>query len=137
MGTIVGAKGYGIELRERIVEAVQNGETRDEAARRFGVHYQTVDAYLIKAELGTLNQTRKPTGRPRLLMAQHETQVFKQLEEFPDATLEEHAQMLFEATGFRTSETTIHRLFARYDITFKKNGLRQRAERRRQNQFPE
>ena len=120
MRTAVGAGGYGIEMRERIVDAVQDGETRDRVAQRFGVHYQTVDVYCIKAELGTLNQTRKPTGRPRLILEHHETQVFKQLREFSDATLEEHTQMLFEATGFKTSKTTIYRLFARNDITFKK-----------------
>ena len=120
MKTIVGAGGYGIELRERIVEAVQNGENVYTVAQRFGVHYQTVQMYVIKAELGTLDQTRTPTGRPRLFSEQHETQVFKQLEEFPDATLAEHVDMLFKATAFQTSETTIHRFFVRHGITYKK-----------------
>lgn len=128
MKTIVGAGGYGIELRERIVEAVQDGESIYTVAQRFGVHYQTVQTYVIKAELGTLKQTRTPTGRPRLFLENHEAQVFKQLEEFPDATLAEHVHMLCQATGFKTSETTIHRCFVRNSITYKKNDFRQRTK---------
>lgn len=124
MKTVVGAGGYGIELRERIVKAVQDGENPYRVAERFGVHYQTVHAYLIKAELGTLEQTRQPTGRPPLFREEHEIQISKQLKEHADATLKEHAQMLFEATGFRTSRATIHRFFVRNEITFKKNGIR-------------
>lgn len=128
MKTIVGAGGYGIEMRERIVQAVRDSGNIYKVAQRFGVHYQTVQAYVIKAELGTLEHTKKPTGRPRLFSEQHELQVFKQLEEFPDATLGEHVSMLFEATGFRTSGTTIHRFFARHGITSEKNGPRQRTK---------
>jgi transposase len=125
MRTIVGARGYGIELRERIVNAVQNGDHMDTVAQRFGVHRATVQVYVVKATLGTLHQTGTPTGRPRLLLETHEAQLLTQVKASPDATLEEHAQMLVEATGFRTSRTTIHRFFARQGITFKKNGVRQ------------
>lgn len=124
MKTVVGARGYGIEMRERIVSAVRDGKSRTEVALQFGVHYQTVDFYLIKDELGTLDKRRKPTGRPRKIQPEHEEQLLRQVKEVPDRTLLEHVELLYQQTGFVTSEATVSRVFSRHGITLKKNSLR-------------
>lgn len=124
---IVGARGYGIELRERIVQFVNEGHAPGAAAAHFKVHVQTVQQYLEKAAQGTLGVVGKPTGRPFQLTAIHEAQLLKQLDEHGDATLLEHAQMLEAATGLHVSFKTVDRAFRRHKITHKKNAGRQRT----------
>jgi transposase len=124
---IVGAGGYGIELRERIVGFVNEGHTPKAAAAHFKVHIQTVQQYLEKAAQGTLAVIGKPTGRPFQLTAIHEAQLLKQLDEHRDATLVEHAQMLEDATGLHVSFKTVDRAFRRHKITHNKNAGRQRT----------
>jgi transposase len=123
----VGAVGYGIELRERIVGFVAEGHTPKAAAAHFGVHIQTVQQYLEKAAQGTLAVVGKPTGRPYQLTALHELQLLKQLDEHRGATLMEHAQMLEDVTGLHVSFKTLDRAFRRHTITHKKNAGRQRT----------
>jgi transposase len=124
---IVGAGGYGIELRERIVEFVNEGHTPGAAAAHFKVHVQTVQQYLEKAAQGTLAVVGKPTGRPFELTTIHEAQLLKQLDEHGDATLLEHARMLEAATGLQVSFKTVDRAFRRHQITHNKNAGRQRT----------
>ena len=128
MNRRVGGRGYSLDLRERIVEAVLTGTSRAEVAAQFQVHLQTVELYLIKHHLGTLGRVRSSTGRPRRVTPEHEHQLLQQLEAQPDGTLADHAQMLQEATGLQISSTTVHRVFERAKITYKKNAGRLRAE---------
>lgn len=124
----VGAAGYGNDLRERIVAAVQRGDTITAVARQYEVTHRTVVTYLKKVEEGTLEQRLTPSGRPRTVQAEHEQQLLKQLETHPDATLVEHASMLEAATGLKISYRTVDRVFRRHHITHKKNAGRQRTE---------
>lgn len=124
---IVGAGGYGLELRERIVAFVNEGHSPKAAAQQFRVHLQTVKQYLEKAVQGTLGVIKKPTGRRCRMTAVHDAQLLKQLDEYADATLLEHARMLEAATGLHVSFNTIDRAFARHQITHKKNAGRQRT----------
>lgn len=125
---IVGAAGYDLALRERIVAAVRDGKTPLEAAQQFSVQLATVYRYLELDRLGTLDVVRKPSGRPFRVTAVHEAQLLKQLDEHGDATLVEHARMLEAATGLKVSFKTVDRAFSRLKITHKKNAGRQRAQ---------
>ena len=74
----VGARGYGVDLRERIVLAVREGMAVEEAAQQYRVHLQTVQRYLNLDDQGLLGVYVKPSGRPCTPQA--------------DATLIEHAR---------------------------------------------
>jgi transposase len=124
----VGARGYGVDLRERIVLAVREGKTVEEAAQQYRVHLQTVQRYLDLDDQGMLDVYVKPSGRPFTLQAEHEQQLLRQLDEHADATLVEHACMLETATGLNVSFKTVDRAFTRMNITHKKNAGRQRAQ---------
>ena len=119
-----GVYGYGLEFRTRIVALVLAGATPEEAARHFAVHVDTVKRYVARHHDGTLHVRVKPTGRHRRVTTLHEAQLLKQLETHPDATLTEHARMLEEATGLKICFKTVDRVFARHQITHKKNGGR-------------
>ena len=73
----MGARGYGVDLRERIVLAVREGMAVEEAAQQYWVHLQTIQRYLHLDDQGLLGVYVKPSGRPCTLHA--------------DATLVEHA----------------------------------------------
>ena len=88
----VGARGYGVDLRERIVLAVREGMAVEEAAQQYWVHLQTVQRYLHLDDQGLLGVYVKPSGRPCTLQAEHEQQLLQQLVEHADATLVEHAR---------------------------------------------
>jgi hypothetical protein len=62
------------------------------------------------------------------LVAEHEQHLLQQVKSHPDATLQEHAQMLLQATGLQTSFKSVDRAFRRLGITHKKNGEGRRAE---------
>ena len=47
-GYSVGVRAYSMDLRERIVAAVDAGMTQPEAAARFGVGLRTVERYLAR-----------------------------------------------------------------------------------------
>ena len=123
----VGVRGYGLELRRRIVALVIGGASPDEAARHFSVHVTTVKSYLERHAQNTLHVVAKPTGRHRTVTAIHEQQLLAQLETHRDATLQEHAAMLEAATGLKVSYKTVDRAFRRHKITHKKNTGRQRT----------
>ena len=73
----VGARGYGLDLRERIVQAVREGMAVEEAAQQYRVHLQTVQRYLNLDDQGLLEVYARPTGRPFTLQAEHEQQLLK------------------------------------------------------------
>ena len=124
----VGAAGYDFALRERIVAAVEGGQSVKETARQFSVTLMTVYTYVKRHRLGVLDVVGKPTGRPFRVTAEHEAQLLKQLATHADATLVEHARMLEAATGLKVSFKTVDRAFTRLKITHKKNAGSQRAD---------
>jgi len=123
-----GVYGYGLEFRTRIVELVLGGATPEQAARHFSVHVDTVKRYVERHHNNTLDVRVKPTGRHRTVTAVHEAQLLQQLDTHPDATLTEHARMLEEATGLTICFKTVDRVFARHQITHKKNAGRTRTQ---------
>ena len=124
----VGARGYSLDLRERIVAAVQGENTPKRVAELFQVDVRTVQLYLNKQAEGTLGQVKRPSGRRGRVQAEHVQVLLQQLEEDLDATLEEHARKLEAQTGLKISYRTVDRMFRREGITYKKNAGRRRAE---------
>lgn len=123
-----GARGYGIDLRKRIVRAVLNGDDPKAVAQRFEVTLRTVQLYVKKHEAGTLHERARPTGRRRTVQPHHEQVLLDQLTTSPDASLHEHAAQLEEKTGLKISYRTVDRVFRRHHITYKKNEGRQRTQ---------
>lgn len=123
-----GIRGYSVDLRTRIVALAVTGISSQAVADQFSVNVSTVQRYLQKQCLGTLQLTPISPGRPPLLTAVHETQLLKQVETHPHATLVEHARMLESATGLKVSFKSVDRAFARLNITHKKNAGRTRAQ---------
>jgi transposase len=121
------ARPYSLDLRERVVRAVQSGQSCRAAAALFDVSVASVVKWsqLLRA---TGSAAPKPMGgrRPYLLEAERDW-LLARLAEKPDLTL--HA-LLAELTerDVVVSCDTLWRFLKREGISFKKNRLRHRAE---------
>jgi transposase len=78
-------KAYGMDLRERVVKFINEGGSKVEAARRFGLGRRTVYRYLAAAQKGML-APKKSWGHWRKLDP-HQLQAH--VKKHPDATLKE------------------------------------------------
>ncbi len=122
------AKSLSIDLRERLVSAVEGGMTRRSAAKRFGVAASTAIKWVDQWRR-TGNVEPRPRGGDRRSerIEAHAEEILALIEETADITLEELAGHLRESHGLKVDPSTVWRLLDRHGMTFKKNRARQRA----------
>ena len=86
-------KAYSEDLRERVVTAVDQGMSRREVARLFGVSEASIKRYLkLRRKTGSIAPKTIPGCPPRKTEMLQE-RLRPQLEAHPDATLEEHCRL--------------------------------------------
>ncbi len=116
------------DLRKRLVSAVEGGQSRRSAARRFGVAASTaikwVDQWRREGRIES-----KPLGGDRhsYRMEAHAAEILALVAETPDITLAELVEHLEGAHGLRVAQSTVWRLLDRHGQTFKKNRARKRT----------
>ena len=114
-------RAYSEDLRQRVIGAVERGEHPEVVARMFEVSLASVKRFVKQQrEQGHLRSKVSP-GRPRLLTAEQEKLLADQVKKHKDASLQEHVDMLDEATGQRVSLMTVRRTLERLGITRKKD----------------
>lgn len=119
-------RAYSIDLRERVVKAVVNGLSRREAARRLDVGAATAVRWARQWE--TTGSLAAAIGKPgRSPLEAHADFLLDLWAKQPDITLEELQAELAAGLAVTTGLSSIHRFFARRDITFKKNAVRRRT----------
>jgi transposase len=114
------AKALSMDLRERVLAAVDGGVSRRAAARRFGVGASSAIRWCAQ-EQATGDVSPKAQGGDRR-SARIEAQapvILAIIAETPDITLEELRALLAER-GERFGVTSIWRFFDRRKITLKK-----------------
>ena len=125
-------RAYSIDLRERVVAAVDGGMTQPQAAARFGVSINTVGRYLAR---------RRTTGSVAPAVQRHGPAPVKRqrlhawlparLAAAADATLAEHAAAFAEADGVQVSLATMSRAIASLPADAPGQALTPRGRRRR------
>jgi len=111
---------YSPDLRQRIVDAVAAGESKSAAARRFGVHRETVRRYVAQqATTGSLAPRTAPGAAPHIPDTRLPVLVC-QLAAAPDATVEEHRGRWEREQGQGVSWATMRRAIVRTGWTRKK-----------------
>ena len=113
-------KPYSQDLRERIVAEVENGETKENTATRFQVSLSTVKRYVRQFHKEGHLCPKPIPGRPPTKRAPLQAQVQAQLENAPDATLQEHCQAWKAASGVKVSISTMSRAIQQVRWTRKK-----------------
>jgi len=110
---------YPPDLRERILHAIDQGKSRTEVIKVFGVSRASIKRYL-KQRRETGNVLPKPIpGRPPKKLALLLARLRTQLDAYPDATLEEHCQRWEAREGVKVSIATMSRAIQRLGWTRK------------------
>lgn len=116
-------RAYSLDLRERIVRAVDQGYKRADIVKLFGVSLATIKRYLQRRrETGQVARKLIP-GRPPPKSAPLRAGIVVQLEEYADATLEMHCQLWEQTHGVRVSPSTMSRVIRQVGWTCKKKTL--------------
>src|SRR3954451_12954810 len=108
-----GMRAYSMDLRERIVAAVDAGLHQSQAAERFGVSLRTVGRYLARRRAtGSLAATEQRHGPEPTQRRQLQAWLPARLDAAADATLAEHAAAFLAAGGLRVSRASMSRAIA-------------------------
>ena len=112
---------YSKDLRVRVLAALDRGEPRAEVVRVFGISLPTVKRWLRRRREGEDLAPRPSPGRKRRICATLEERraLWAQLEENPEATLEEHRESWERERGVRVSVATMSRAIRLLGWTYK------------------
>jgi transposase len=114
------AMAYSLDLRKRVLAALERGMEVDEAVSTFQVGRSTIFRWQAQQRMtGTLAARTSP-GRRRLIAPSAEAVLRAQLEQQPDATLAQHVAAWSATEHPPVSVATMARAIARVGITRKK-----------------
>jgi transposase len=113
-------RAYSTDLRIHLLQAIDQGTPKAEAARIFGVSVRTIERYATQRRTtGDLRPAPIP-GRPRKIGPAQEATLLAQVAAHPTATLRAHCAWWEQAQGVRVSEATMSRMLRRVGWTRKK-----------------
>src|SRR5882672_11251663 len=130
------AKPYSSDLRARVIAAIEEGLTREEAAERHHVSLSSVGRFLRRQRATGSVSPAKFGGYKPYALAAHESLVRDLLAQQPDITLAE-LRALLAKRKVAVGQTSIFRFLRHLKLTFKKKPARRRAGpsgRRRRSQ---
>jgi transposase len=121
------ARPYSLDLRERVVEAIEGGLSRREAAELFGVSPSTAVKWMRRHQDSGSVAARAMGGDRRSRLGGERSFIEERLEAVNDLTIEELRATLREERGIVVGYGTVWRFLAKEKITLKKNRARIRA----------
>ena len=129
-------KPYSEDLRERVVRAVEEGQTHKEVARLYKIGERTVRRYLsFWRETGSVRSEAKFGGHMKHKLVPYEDKVKEIIAKRPDITLEEIKEALAKE-GIEVSTSAIDRYLSFLRISRKKNASSRRAAATRHSGSP-
>lgn len=115
------ATALSVDLRSRVIAAVDDGMSRRRAAARFGVSYSSAIRWVRQArETGDLAPKPQGGARRESIIDRHAALVMGWIDAEPDLTLPEIAMRLADAVGYRPPPSVVHTFFKRHGVTRKK-----------------
>jgi transposase len=111
-------KARSVELRERVIKAVEMGASRREAAERFDVSASSAVKWLQRWR-DSRSAAAKPRGGGVSPLEKFAAQILAVIAEQPDRTLVETVTVL-RKQRIRTSRSSLWRFLNRHNITLKK-----------------
>ena len=117
-------KAYSLDLRERVVAAVEAGElSRHRIAKVFGVSYTWIkELFRRKRETGSIAPLPHGGGQKPLLDEEGLQRLRAEVARHPDATLKELCQRVRGSEGKRLSVPTMCRVLGELGLSRKKEG---------------
>ena len=113
-------KAYSEDLRRKIVDAIERGMPKAEAARTFGVGISTVKRYASKIQRGEPLKPGKAPGKRPKMDEQVRKLLQEDLHERPFITLQQRCDYVEAISGVSVSRSTMCRAIARIGSTRKK-----------------
>lgn len=115
-------KALSIDLRQRVIDAVNAGMSCRSAAARFGIAPSAaVKWHRLWRETGSVAPGAQGGDQRSWRIEALGGTIFAMLEETPDITLAEIAARLEREHGQRFAPSTVHRFFRRHGWSFKKS----------------
>lgn len=114
------ARAYGIDLRRRVVEAIEDGVSTRAAARRFAIGESTAGAWHRHWRATGRHEPHrqgKPSGS---VLDVHEGFILGLIDESADITLSEMAERLEAEQSLTVDPSTIWYFLKRRGMTYKK-----------------
>lgn len=113
---------YSLDLRERVLAALDRGMSRSEVVTTFQVSLGSIKRWhAARRDSGSFASKRASGGPTPKLTPAHDEELRAQVEAFPDATLAEHAEHWNAAHGTSISQWTIGRALRRLNLLRKKS----------------
>ena len=111
---------YGIDLRERVVAAIEAGLSHRQAGARFCVAVSTAgNWHRLSRKNGSVAPAKQ--GQPGgSKLDVHETEILAMIEDRKDIALHEIAKQLEQKHGLRAAPSTVYQFLAKRGMTFKK-----------------
>ena len=111
---------YSEDLREKIVQALERGMGKSQAARTFFVSFSSVKRYAKLAQEGrSLAPKKRPGSKPKLDERSRKL-LQADLKEHPFLTLQQRCEYLRAVAGLEVSRSTVCRAIKRMNSTRKK-----------------
>jgi transposase len=113
-------KAYSVDLREKVLRAVDQGYAREEIVKLLGVSRATIKRYLKqRRETGTVAPKTIP-GRPPKKLGLLQAELVAQLQAHDDLRLEDQCRLWEQTHGVQVSTATMSRAIKRVGWTRKK-----------------
>ncbi len=114
---------YSLDLRERVVDAVESGSSCRAVAARFGVSVSTVVKWSQRKRATGSVVPGQMGGHRRPVLAPHRAFIVARLSQEPHLTLHRLKDEL-AARGIKVSHNTVWTFLRREGLRFKKNPVR-------------
>ena len=113
-------KAYSVDVREKVLRAVDQGYPREEIMKLLGVSNATIKRYVKqRRETGSVAPKAIP-GRPPKKLGPLQAELVAQLQAHDDLRLEDHCHLWEQTHGVKVSTATMSRAIKRVGWTRKK-----------------
>lgn len=112
-------KAYSLDLRQRVVQAVHNGMSRQKVVTTFGISLASIKRWLVLEAQGALAPKPIPGKQPHIGPDQQPL-LEAQLQAHPDAILDEHVELWEKSQQRPVSRATMARAINHLGYTRKK-----------------
>src|SRR5437762_5928562 len=113
-------KAYSVDVREKVLRAVDQGYPREEIVKLLGVSRATIKRYVKqRRETGTVAPKVIP-GRPPKKLGPLQAELVAQLQAHNDLSLEDQCRLWEQSHGVQVSTATMSRAIKRLAWTRKK-----------------
>jgi transposase len=115
-------KAYSVDLRERVLAALDRGMSRREAVTTFQVSLASIKRWLLtRRDTGELAPRPWAGGPDRTITPVQDDALRAEVSAFPDATLAEHAERWNAVHGVALSQWSLGRAMRRLGLPRKKS----------------